>query len=170
MEPYEFVKTLDKFIKSRIPTSYQWLRAKCEKLSPLLFSIMDGEIQAGEEKSVKLNMTYAASLCDWHVNDEATAILDGRSLLIIGRVAKEVKPMSEFVKDLMPEPPGWLRAKCESLSPLTFSVMDGRIKAGDGKDIALVLTNSTSQYDWRVGYEAAALLGGDGLLIIERIG
>lgn len=169
MEPYELAKALDKFIKGRIPTSYQWLRAKCEKLSPLLFSILDGEVQAGEEKSVKLNMTYAASLCDWHVGDEAAAILDGVSLLILGRLTKEVKPMGELVKDIRPEPPGWLRAHCENVSPLTFSVMDGRIKAGEGKDIALALTRSVSQCDWRVGDEAAAILGGDGLLIIERI-
>jgi len=165
MEPYELVKALDKFVKGRIPTSYPWLRAKCEKLSPLLFSILDGEVQAGEEKSVTLNMTYTAALCDWRVGDEAAAILNGSSLLILGKVAKEVKPLDAFVKDLVPEPPGWLRAKCESLSPLAFSVMNGRITAGEDKDIPLTLTRAASEYEWHVGDEAAAVLGGDGLLI-----
>ncbi len=106
MEPYELVKAFDKFVKDRIPTSYPWLRAKCEKLSPLLFSILDGEVQAGEEKSVNLNMTYTASLRDWRVGDEAAAILNGTSLLILDKMTNGVKPMNEATKTLLSEPPG----------------------------------------------------------------
>ncbi len=76
------------------------------------------------------------------------------------------KSFDEFVKRRTHAIPGWLRARCETLSPLIFSVMDGNIQAGEGKSVKLVLLEDLKSYDWKIGMEAASILSGGGLLIL----
>ncbi len=76
------------------------------------------------------------------------------------------KSFDEFIKRRTHTMPGWLRARCETLSPLIFSVMDGNIQAGEGKSVRLVLLEDLKSYDWKIGMEAASILSGGGLLIL----
>jgi len=155
MQSYDFVKALDAFIKNRTHTLPGWLRARCETLSPLIFSVMDGNVQAGEGKSVKLTFMQGLENCEWKVGMEAAAILSGGGLLVVGA-------LTDWIRTI----PSWLKARCETLSPLTFSVMGGSIQAGAGKDIKLFLLQGLESYEWKVGAEAAAVPGWDGLLIV----
>ncbi len=84
MEMSEFIKALESFIKRRTKSSHGWLRARCESVSPLIFSIIDGKAQAGEGKSVRLVFMRGMDT-GWKSGDEAAAILEGADLLILGR-------------------------------------------------------------------------------------
>ncbi len=84
MEVSEFTKALEDFIKRHTKSSPGWLRAKCETVSPLIFSIIDGKAQAGEGKSVRLVFMRGMDT-GWEAGDEAAAILEGADLLILGR-------------------------------------------------------------------------------------
>ena len=76
------------------------------------------------------------------------------------------KKMQELKKK-NPYEAAWYRAVCTSIDPLTFSIIDGNLiyKAGEG----LTMTQSAANAEWRAGYQAAAILSGEGLLIIGRI-
>ena len=63
--------------------------------------------------------------------------------------------------------PAWHRAQCVSISPLTFSIVDGEFKFEAGK--GLTLTRTAASVDWRTGDTAAAILSGGGLLVIDEL-
>lgn len=56
-------------------------------------------------------------------------------------------------------------------SPLTFSALGGEIMASGA---SLTLTKTAASYSgvtrWRTGDKAAALIGGTGLLVIDKLG
>jgi len=161
METSEFTKTLDNFIKRRTKTFPGWVRAKCEKVSPLIFSFIDGNAQAGEGKSIKLLFMHGLENYNWKAGIEAAAILSGNALLIMG-------VLDDVISRALTTP-GWLRARCESLSPLVFSVINGNIRAGGGTGVDLALINGLASYEWKPGIEAAAILSGSGLLIMGAL-
>lgn len=61
----------------------------------------------------------------------------------------------------------WYKAICSSIDPLAFTIIDGNLiyKTGEG----LTMTQTAVNTEWRVGYQAAAFLSGEGLLVIGRI-
>lgn len=61
----------------------------------------------------------------------------------------------------------WYEAVCEATSPMTFTAVDGNVRAVKGEN--LTLTETAARRDWRTGERAAAILSGGGLLIIDRI-
>ena len=76
--------------------------------------------------------------------------------------ARALKKMNE-------KPPyeaAWYRAVCVSVSPLTFSIIDGNLMYSDGQ---LTLTAAAGAKEWKTGDEAGAVLSGEGLLIVDRL-
>ena len=61
----------------------------------------------------------------------------------------------------------WYLATCSVKSPLTFSIIDGNLsyKTGAG----LTMTKTAANRAWNKGDTAAAILSGDGLLIIDAV-
>lgn len=61
----------------------------------------------------------------------------------------------------------WYIATCISKTPLSFSIIDGNLtfKSGEG----LTMTQTAANRNWYVGDTAAAVLSGDGLLVIDAI-
>ncbi len=67
----------------RSPYEKAWYRAECTALSPLTFSILDGEIQASGDALV---LTRSLSGRRWELGDTVAALLSGGSLLILDRI------------------------------------------------------------------------------------
>ena len=61
-----------------------WHRAQCVSISPLRFSIVDGQFQFESGKG--LTLTRTASNVDWRTGYTAAAILSGGSLLVLDRI------------------------------------------------------------------------------------
>ena len=65
-----------------------------------------------------------------------------------------------------PARPAWYIAACVETQPLRFSIMSGQFRF-EGK--SLTLTATASGRTWEIGDQAAALLSGGALLVIDRI-
>ena len=79
---YEMAARL-KGLGKRSPYDKAWYRATCSALSPLTFSILDGEIQAS---GAALVLTSSVSGQRWEIGDSVAAILSGSGLLILDRI------------------------------------------------------------------------------------
>ena len=66
------------------PVRPAWYLAECVSISPLRFSIVDGQFQFESGKG--LTLTRTASNVDWRTGYTAAAILSGGSLLVIDRI------------------------------------------------------------------------------------
>ena len=66
-----------------------------------------------------------------------------------------------------PARPAWYIAACAETQPLTFTIMDGQFRFASGK--SLTLTATASGRTWEKGDQAAAILSGGALLVIDRI-
>lgn len=79
---YEMAQRL-RGLGRRAPYEKAWYRAECSALSPLTFSIMDGEIQISGDALV---LTRSLSGRRWEIGDTVAAILSGGSLLILDEI------------------------------------------------------------------------------------
>ncbi len=61
----------------------------------------------------------------------------------------------------------WYRTECVSLNPLRFSAVQGNIFAD--AETGLVLTSAAASREWHTGDNAAAIISGSGMLIIDKI-
>ncbi len=61
----------------------------------------------------------------------------------------------------------WYKAECVKLEPLKFSAVQGNIFAD--AETGLVFTSVAASREWHTGDNAAAIISGSGMLIIDKI-
>lgn len=124
-----------------------WYQAECVNLSPLSFSIRDGNLLF--INGTNLTLSADAEVMDWAVGDLAAAALAGASLLVIDRIGQQA--------------PVWEYAHCEAISPLTFTTERGRYQ-----NSTLAMTSLASNRDWEVNDRAVGMLSRGVFLVIDK--